>query len=184
MKREYGLPMEGAASFHTTHWTIVLTAAQSQAQGGQEALAELCRLYWYPLYVFARRRGCSAEDAQDLTQGFFLHLLENRALGGVDRLKGKFRSFLLACFKNHISDAYDRSRRFKRGGDMEFVRLDATDAEERYQREPVELSTAGKIFDARWAMTVLGEALKKLRQEYATAERTSTFEALKVFLDP
>jgi RNA polymerase sigma factor (sigma-70 family) len=184
VKREYGLPIEGAGSFHTTHWTIVLTAAQSQAQGGEEALAELCRLYWYPLYVFARRRGCSPEDAQDLTQGFFLHLLENRALGGVDRLKGKFRSFLLASFKNHISDAYDRSHRLKRGGDMEFVRLDATDAEERYQREPVELSTAGKIFDARWAMTVLGEALKKLRQEYATAERTSTFEALKVFLDP
>jgi DNA-directed RNA polymerase specialized sigma24 family protein len=113
VKREYGLPMEGAASFHTTHWTIVMTAAQSQAQGGQEALAELCRLYWYPLYVFARRRGCSPEDAQDLTQGFFLHLLENRALGGVDRLKGKFRSFLLASFKNHISDAYDRSRRLR-----------------------------------------------------------------------
>jgi DNA-directed RNA polymerase specialized sigma24 family protein len=138
VKREYGLAIEGAASFHTTHWTIVLTAAQSQAQGGQEALAELCRLYWYPLYVFARRRGCSPEDAQDLTQGFFLHLLENRALGGVDRLKGKFRSFLLASFKNHISDAYDRSRRLKRGGDKQFVRLDAANAEERYQREPFE----------------------------------------------
>ena len=184
VKREHGPPMEGAASFHTTHWTIVMTAAQSQAQGGQEALAELCRLYWYPLYVFARRRGGSPEDAQDLTQGFFLHLLEHRALGGVDRLKGKFRSFLLASFQNHISDAYERSRRLKRGGDKEFVRLDAADAEERYQREPVEFSTAGKIFDARWAMTVLGEALEKLRQEYDTAEKTSTFEALKVFLDP
>ena len=155
VKRDHGPPMEGAASFHTTHWTIVMSAAQSQVQGGQEALAELCRLYWYPLYVFARRRGCSPEDAQDLTQGFFLHLLEHRALGGVDRLKGKFRSFLLASFQNHISDAYDRSRRLKRGGDKEFVRLDAWDAEERYQREPFEFSTAGKIFDARWAMTVL-----------------------------
>ena len=176
--------MEGAASFHTTHWTIVMSAAQSQAQGGEEALAELCRLYWYPLYIFARRRGYSPEDAQDLTQEFFLHLLEHQALGGVDRLKGKFRSFLLASFQNHISDAYDRSRRLKRGGDKEFVHLDAADAEERYQREPVGFSTPGKIFDARWAMTVLGEALEKLRQEYATAEKTSTFEALKVFLDP
>ena len=147
-------------------------------------MAELCRLYWYPLYIFARRRGHSPEDAQDLTQGFFLHLLERRALTGVDRLKGKFRSFLLASFQNHLSDVGDRARRYKRGGDKEFVQLDAEGAEERYRREPVEFLTAEKIFDARWAMTVLGEALKRLRQEYATAGKTSTFEALRVFLDP
>ena len=161
-----------------------MRAAQSQAQGGPSALAELCRVYWYPLYIFARRRGHSPEDAQDLTQGFFLHLLERRALTGVDRLKGKFRSFLLASFQNHLSDVGDRARSYKRGGDKEFVRLDAEDAEERYRREPVEFLTAEKIFDARWAMTVLGEALKRLRQEYATAGKTSTFEALRVFLDP
>jgi RNA polymerase sigma factor (sigma-70 family) len=184
VKRDNGPPTEGAASFHTTRWTIVMRAAQSQAQGGQSALAELCRLYWYPLYIFARRRGHSPDDAQDLTQGFFLHLLEHRALTRVDRLKGKFRSFLLASFQNHLSDAVDRARRLKRGGDKKFVQLDAEDAEERYRREPVEFLTAEKIFDARWAMTVLGEALKQLRQEYATAGKTSTFEALKVFLDP
>ena len=98
--------------------------------------------------------------------------------------KGKFRSFLLASFQNHLSDAVDRARRLKRGGGKEFVHLDAEEAEERYRREPVEFLTAEKIFDARWAMTVLGEALKQLRQEYATAGKTSTFEALKVFLDP
>jgi RNA polymerase sigma-70 factor (ECF subfamily) len=184
VKRDHGPPAEGAASFHTTRWTMVMRAAQSQAQGGPSALAELCRLYWYPLYIFARRRGHSPEDAQDLTQGFFLHLLERRALTGVDRLKGKFRSFLLASFQNHLSDVGDRARRYKRGGDKEFVRLDAEGAEERYRREPVEFLTAEKIFDARWAMTVLGEALKRLRQEYATAGKTSTFEALRVFLDP
>ena len=184
MKRDHGPPAEGAASFHTTRWTMVMRAAQSQAQGGPSALAELCRLYWYPLYIFARRRGHSPEDAQDLTQGFFLHLLERRALTGVDRLKGKFRSFLLASFQNHLSDVGDRARSYKRGGDKEFVRLDAEEAEERYRREPVEFLTAEKIFDARWAMTVLGEALKRLRQEYATAGKTSTFEALRVFLDP
>ena len=161
-----------------------MRAAQSQAQGGPSALAELCRLYWYPLYIFARRRGHSPEDAQDLTQGFFLHLLERRALTGVDRLKGKFRSFLLASFQNHLSDVGDRARSYKRGGDKKFVQLDAEEAEERYRREPVEFLTAEKIFDARWAMTVLGEALKRLRQEYATAGKTSTFEALRVFLDP
>jgi RNA polymerase sigma factor (sigma-70 family) len=184
VKRDHGPPMEGAASFHTTRWTIVMGAAQSQAQGAPAALAELCRLYWYPLYIFARRRGHSSDDAQDLTQSFFLHLLERRALIGVDRLKGKFRSFLLASFQNHISDAFDRARRLKRGGDKEFVRLDAEEAEERYRREPVDFLTAEKIFDARWAMTVLGEAMRKLNDEYATTGKAYLFEALKVFLDP
>jgi RNA polymerase sigma-70 factor (ECF subfamily) len=161
-----------------------MRAAQSQAQGAQSALAELCRLYWYPLYIFARRRGHSPHDAQDLTQGFFLHLFEHRALCRVDPIKGKFRSFLLSSFQNYLSDALDRARRLKRGGDKEFVQMDPEGAEERYRREPVEFLTAEKIFDARWALTVLEEALKQLRQEYANAGKTSTFEALKVFLDP
>jgi RNA polymerase sigma-70 factor (ECF subfamily) len=184
VKRDHGPPAEGAASFHTTRWTIVMRAAHSQAQGGQSALAQLCRNYWYPLYMFARRRGHSPDDAQDLTQGFFLHLLEQRALAGVDRLKGKFRSFLLASFQNHLSDEADRVRRLKRGGGKEFIQLDAEEAEERYRLEPVECLTAEKMFDARWAMTLLAEALNRLRQEYATEGKKSTFEALKVFLDP
>lgn len=161
-----------------------MKAAQSQAEGGEMALAELCRLYWYPLYIFARRRGYSPNDAEDLTQGFFLHLLAGRALAGVDPLKGKFRSFLLACFQNYISDAIDRTRRLKRGGDKEFVQLDAEEAEARYRREPDEFLTAEKIFDARWAMTVLGEALKRLRQEYLAAGKAPIFEVLEAFLDP
>src|ERR1700730_3922660 len=161
-----------------------MRAVQSQSQGGQSALAELCRLYWYPLYVFARLSGHSPDDAQDLIQGFFLHLLEHRVPTGVDRLKGKFRSFLLASLQNYLSDELDRARCLKRGGNEEFVHLDAEDAEERYRFESVEFLTAEKIFDARWAMTVLGEAMNQLRQEYATEEKASTFETLKVFLDP
>jgi RNA polymerase sigma factor (sigma-70 family) len=183
VERDHGPPSEGAASFHATRWTIVMSAAQSQAPWGQSALAELCRLYWYPLYTFARRRGRSPEDPQDLTQSFFLHMVEHRAFKGVDRLKGKFRSFLLASFQNHLSDAAARARRLKRGGDKIFVQLDAEDAEKRYRLEPVDFLTAEKIFDARWAMTVLGQAFKKLSQEYAVGEKASTFEALKVFLD-
>ena len=161
-----------------------MRAVQSQAQGGQSALAELCRLYWYPLYVFARLHGHSPDDAQDLIQGFFLHMLEHRVPTGVDRLKGKFRSFLLASLQNYLSDELDSARCLKRGGNEEFVHLDSEDAEERYRFEPVEFLTAEKIFDARWAMTVLGEAMNQLRQEYATEEKASTFETLKVFLDP
>lgn len=161
-----------------------MKAAQSQAEGAELALAELCQVYWYPLYIFARRRGYSPSDAEDLTQGFFLHLLADRALAGVDPVKGKFRSFLIACFQNYIADAADWSRRVKRGGGKELVQLDAEDAEERYRREPVEFLTAEKIFDARWAMTVLGETMTRLREGYIAAGKESTFEALESFLDP
>ena len=184
MERDLGPPVEGAESFRTTRWTIVMMAAQSQAPGGQSALAQLCRTYWYPLYVFARRRGYSPEDAQDLTQGFFLHLLEQRALASVDRLKGKFRSFLLASFQNHLSDQLDRARRLKRGGGKEFVWLDAEAAEQRFRLELVEYLSPEKMFDARWAVTLLAEVFNRLRQEYVTEGKTSTFEALNVFLDP
>jgi RNA polymerase sigma factor (sigma-70 family) len=184
MKRDHVPPAGRAESFHTTHWTIVMRAVQSQAPGGQSALAELCRLYWYPLYVFARLSGHSPEDAQDLIQGFFLHLLEYRVLTAVDRLKGEFRPFLLVSLQDYLSNELNRARWLKRGGNEEFVHLDAEDAEERYRLEPVEFLTAEKIFDARWAMTVLGEAMNQLRQEYATQGKASTFETLKAFLDP
>jgi RNA polymerase sigma-70 factor (ECF subfamily) len=162
-----------------------MTAAQSRVEGGPAALAELCRRYWYPLYVFARRRGHSPEDAQDLTQGFFLHLLEHRALAGVDRLKGKFRSFLLASFQNYLSKEAHRARCLKRGGCYEFVTLDLEKekAESRYLLEPADALTAEKIFDARWAMTLLGRAMTLLGEEYAAQGKTSTFEMLKAFLD-
>ena len=184
MERDHGPPAEGAASFHTTRWTIVMRAAQSQAQGGQSALAELCRLYWYPLYMFARRRGHAPDDAQDLTQGFFLHLLEQRALAGVDRLKGKFRSFLLASFQNHLSDQVDRARRLKRGGDKEFVELDAEEAEERYRLG------AGRVFNGRKNVrcpvgnNAPGRSAETAPPGVCHQGKTSTFEALKAFLDP
>ena len=160
-----------------------MTAAQSREQGGSAALAELCGLYWYPLYVFARRRRHSPEDAQDLTQGFFLHLLEQRALAHVDRLKGKFRSFLLASFQNYLSIEARRARCLKRGGSCEFVTLDLERAESHYLLEPADSLTAEKIFDGRWAMTLLGRAMTLLGEEYTAQDKTSTFEMLKSFLD-
>src|SRR5271166_1005295 len=153
VKSEHGSTPDDPARFNTTRWSAVLVAAQSQLPGSQAALTELCRLYWYPLYAFARRRGYGPPDAQDLTQGFFLHLLERRALKHVQPLKGKFRSFLLASFQNFILDEVTRARCLKRGGNREFVFLDAEDAESRYRLEPADCLTAEKIYDAREEMS-------------------------------
>src|ERR1700741_1942628 len=109
-----------ASLFDSTRWTLVMASAHDQSQTGRAALAALCQIYWYPLYAFSRRRGHLPPDAQDLTQGFFLHVLEHRALSQVDRLKGKFRSFLLACFQNYLSVETQRAHRLKRGGHCQF----------------------------------------------------------------
>jgi hypothetical protein len=105
-------------------------------------------------------------------------------LSHVDPLKGKFRSFLVASVQNFLSDEADRARRKKRGGDREFVCMDAESVEERYRLEPVEYLTAETIFDARCAMTVLGEAMSRLHREYSAGEKPSTLETLEPFLDP
>jgi DNA-directed RNA polymerase specialized sigma24 family protein len=144
-----------AAEFRPTRRSVVLLSAQSKAPGSQAALTALCRLYWYPLYAFVRRRGYNPEDAKDLTQGFFLHLLDHKALAHVDPLKGKFRSLLLASIQNYLSKQVDHARCLKRGGKTEFVPLDAKNAQDRYRLEPADYLTAEKIFDARWALTLL-----------------------------
>jgi RNA polymerase sigma-70 factor (ECF subfamily) len=162
---------------------VVLLSAQSNAPGSRAALAALCTVYWYPLYTFVRRRGYNPEDAQDLTQGFFLHLLGHKALAQVDPLKGKFRSFLLASLQNYLSKETDRARCLKRGGKAELVPLDAGNAEDRYRLEPTDSLTAEKIFDARWALTLLDEAMSLLSAEYGGQEEMATLEALKPFLN-
>jgi RNA polymerase sigma factor (sigma-70 family) len=170
--------------FGSTRWSVVLLSAQSKTPGSQAALAALCELYWYPLYAFVRRRGYNPEDAQDLTQGFFLHLLGDKVLSQVDPLKGKFRSFLLASIQNYLSKETDRARCLKRGGRAEFVPLDADNVEDRYRLEPTDFLTAEKIFDARWALTLLDEAMSLLSAEYAAEGKMATLEALKPFLQP
>ena len=184
MRLEHSAMADGTARFHTTRWSIVIVAAQSQTQSGEAAFAELCKLYWYPLYFLARRRGRSPHDAQDLTQGFFLHLLKNRGSTHVDQLKGKFRSFLLASFQNYLSTEAHRACSVKRGGNCEFVILDPETAESCYQLEPANDLTAQKIFDARCAVTLLGEAMTRLREQYEAQGRTSIFETLKAFVNP
>jgi RNA polymerase sigma factor (sigma-70 family) len=177
-------PIGRIGRFQTTRWSAVLLSAESQTPGSQSALAELCRTYWYPIYSFVRRRGSSAEDAQDLTQGFFLYLLDHKALRRVNPSKGKFRSFLLASLQNYLSDQVDSARCLKRGGNIEFVPLDTGLFEERCRLAPLDLLTAERIFDARWAMTLLDVAMGRLREECVAQGKLSTFEALKPFLDP
>jgi RNA polymerase sigma factor (sigma-70 family) len=171
-----------AGQFHTTRWTLVMASARDQSQTGRSALAALCQIYWYPLYAFARRRGHSPHDSQDLTQGFFLHLLEHRVLSGVDRLKGKFRSFLLACFQNYLSAETRRAHRLKRGGQCQFVSLDLESAENRYRYEPEYYLTAEKIFEARWALTLLDHAMTVLREEYVGRGKELVFNTLKGYV--
>ena len=183
MKPDHDSPEGDTGRFRTTRWTAVLLSAQSQAPGSPEALAELCRIYWYPLYAFVRGRGSSPEDAQDLTQGFFLHLLDHKALRRVSPLKGKFRSFLIASLQNYLLNEADSARCLKRGGSLEIIPLDAKLGGDHYQLEPVDCLTAENIFDARWAMTLLDEAMGRLRLEYAAQEKTTAFETLKPLLD-
>ena len=137
--------------FDTTHWSVVVAAGHDSSPGAQEALEKLCHTYWYPLYAYVRREGYSADDAQDLTQGFFARFLEKDYLAQVDREKGKFRSFLLAALRHFLSDERDRARAVKRGGGQILLSRDAEEAEDRYQREPADELSPERIFERRWA---------------------------------
>ena len=171
-----------SGDFTTTHWSVVLAAADQERPEAAQALETLCRTYWYPLYAYVRRQGCSPEDAQDLTQAFFARLIEKHYLGQVDQQKGRFRSFLLAALRHFLSDQRDQARTLKRGGAAPHVSLDAQDAEARYRLEPVDRMDAEKIFERRWAMTLLQRALSRLRDENAAAGKAHAFEALKDFV--
>jgi RNA polymerase sigma-70 factor (ECF subfamily) len=165
----------GARQFVTTHWSVVVRAGGKSAA----ALEKLCQTYWYPLYAYVRRQGHSPEDAQDLTQEFFAKLIAKHYLGDVDRSKGKFRSFLLASLKHFLANEWDKAHAQKRGGGQTIVSLDA---ETRYKLEPADNISADKIFERRWALTLLDEVLKRVREEYAADGKTKLFDQLKVTL--
>lgn len=174
-------PSRAAHGFETTLWSVVARAQQNDAESGP-ALERLCRAYWYPLYAYVRRRGFSPHDAQDLTQEFFARLLARDALRNVSPDKGRFRSFLLASLKHFMSDEWDRARALKRGGGAPPISLDGMDPEARYQYEPAEESSAEKIYDRRWAMTLIGQALARLEREYGAEGKQALFEALQTCL--
>jgi RNA polymerase sigma factor (sigma-70 family) len=173
--------LAGPSQFPTTRWTLVVAAGDPHRKEARSALVSLCESYWYPLYAYLRRRGYPADQAQDLTQEFFIRLLEGRYLDRADPEKGRFRSFLLTSLKFFVADEEDRQRASKRGGGM-VVPLEFSSGEERYQREPAHDETPERIFERRWALSVLDRVVEKLRDEFVQHGRPEHFERLKVFL--
>jgi RNA polymerase sigma-70 factor (ECF subfamily) len=168
--------------FTTTHWSLVQAAGGEVSTDALAALETLSRAYWYPLYAFARRSGCSTADAEDLTQGFFAKLIEKSYLAQASRERGRFRSFLLASFKHYLHDDWKSAQRQKRGGAQEHVSIDAQQAEERYRWEPADQMDAERLYQRRWAMTVLDNALRRLEAELTEAGRQPVFARLQGLL--
>jgi len=171
-----------AMGFHTTRWDLVLKSGNIDSPDFGKALAELCSIYWYPLYAFARYKGLSEHDAQDLTQSFFLYLLEKRSLKEVHPEKGRFRSFLLASFQNHISVYRQRACAAKRGGGYDMISLDAQPTHERDRLEPTDDLTGETVFDAHWAKFLLERVTIRLAEEYQSTGKAKVFERLRVYL--
>jgi RNA polymerase sigma factor (sigma-70 family) len=173
--------LPGSSEFPATRWTLVVAAGDPNRKDARAALVSLCENYWYPLYAYLRRRGNSADEAQDLTQEFFMRVLEGRYLDRADPEKGRFRSFILSSLKFFAADEEDRQRALKRGGGV-LVSLEFPSGEERYQREPAHDETPDRIFERRWALTLLDRVLEKLRQEFVLHGRPDHFERLKASL--
>jgi len=171
-----------AAVFATTHWSVVLAAGQSTDAQASAALEQLCRTYWYPLYAYVRRRGYGPEDAQDLTQGFLLQLLERKSFARADPNRGRFRSFLLGGLGYFLADERARALAQKRGGGQLVFSLDAQEAADRYRREPVDNRSPDKLFDRCWALTLLDQVLARLEREFQEADKADLFRRLRDFL--
>ncbi|MDX1945047.1 MAG: RNA polymerase subunit sigma-24 [Pirellulaceae bacterium] len=171
----------GDSQFHTTHWSLI-AAASGESDASRAALADLCAAYWYPIYAYLRRRGRAAEDARDLAQEFFATLLEKGYLADADRERGRFRAFLLTAVARFAAKEREKGAAQKRGGGRASLSIDFDDGERRYLREPSHDWTPERIFERRWALTLLDRTLAALRQEHAAAGKLPLFEVLKQFL--
>jgi RNA polymerase sigma-70 factor (ECF subfamily) len=172
----------GRRRFATTRWSQVLAAGHAPTAASRDALASLCEIYWYPLYAYVRRWGHGADDAEDLTQEFFSRLLEKHYLRDADPTRGRFRSFLLASLKHFLSNERDRATAVKRGGRVSIVALEVETAEGMYSREPPDADTPEKVFERRWALTVLERTLERLRKEFAESGKQKSFALLEGYL--
>lgn len=171
-----------AARFPTTRWSRVIRAGDPADPGGRGALEDLCRDYWFPLYAFVRRRGLSADEAEDIVQGFLADLLERGDLVKLDQSKGRFRSFLRAACEHFLANRFGHDRAAKRGGGATIVSINQLDAESRYEREPAHELTAERLFERQWALTLLGRVLEKLEAELVQAGKGRLFESLRPVL--
>jgi RNA polymerase sigma-70 factor (ECF subfamily) len=168
--------------FATTHWSVVLAAGEGASEASHCALEKLCAAYWYPIYVYVRRRGYGPEDAQDLTQEFFAQLIAKEHLRLADSNKGKFRSFLLATLNFFLAREWSRAHRQKRGGHHRFISLDEQMAQERYPFEPRDSASPERLFQRQWALTVLKQTMKALENECAENGKAILFEQVKQLL--
>ncbi len=157
----------------------MLAAAENEAGGADAALERLCLAYWYPLYAHVRRRGYDAQEAPDLTQAFFERLLEKSFLRAVDRNKGRFRTFLLTALDHFLANEWRRSHTCKRGGGRSVLSLDDESVEDRYRLEPRHDESPEKLFERRWALTLLDQAMSRLGGESASSGKSALFEAVK-----
>src|SRR5438874_1056511 len=168
--------------FATTHWSVVLAAGQEESPPALSALETLCRAYWYPIYVYVRRKGYGPDDAQDLTQEFFAQLIGKQHLRLADREKGKFRTFLLAMLDYFLAREWSRAHRQKRGGQFTFISLDQQSPEQRYTLEPADNETPEKHFLRQWALTILRQAMTALELECAANGKVALFQQVRSLL--
>ena len=169
-------------NFATTRWTMVNAAGGPRDDRASAALAELCEIYWPPLYGYLRRRGYPAEEAQDLTQGFFARLLETHAIRSADPTRGRFRAFLLTALKRFVINEYERATAERRGGRHLHFQLDLTEAERAFAADHRQEETPDRLFDRKWAAIVLERALARLRAEYAASGKGHVAAALLPYL--
>ena len=171
--------LRSPVQFVTTHWSAVLCAGETESLQARQALEELCRAYWYPLYAYVRRRGYSPPDAQDLTQEFFAHMLARRWLARADQAKGRFRTFLLSALECFLANEWNKARALKRGGGRQILPLELPDGETNYSAEPADARTPEQAFERRWALTLLEEVLRQLEAEYREGGKAEMFVALR-----
>ena len=169
------------AAFTTTHWSVVLEA-QGRSPAAHEALEKLCRTYWRPVFGFVRRQGARAEEAEDLTQGFFALLLERRDFDAVRKEKGRLRSYLLTSLKHFLASEQRRAMTVKRGKGQRLVPLEELTTAERANMEPADHLTAERLYERRWALTLMEQVLRRLKSEYQTAGNAELFDCLKQLL--
>jgi RNA polymerase sigma-70 factor (ECF subfamily) len=175
-------PSSAPQRFDTTHWSVVAQAQGGSTPEAQAALATLCETYWYPVYVYVRRRSASDDEAEESTQEFFTRLLEKGFVGDAERGKGRFRTFLLACCQHFLANQRKHAGAKKRGGGQTILSLDVTGARQRYLSEQGGDSSPEQQFDRRWALTLLERGLHRLGQEYQRENKKALYDELKCHL--